>query len=54
MKKQLSIDLLSQSSVMFGIAYELFILPHPGTNELAECREFRIGLLFLQIRFRIF
>lgn len=54
MKKQLNIELLSQSSIMFGIAYELFILPEPGTDELAECREFRIGLLFLQIRFRVF
>jgi len=54
MKKQLNIELLSQSSIMLGIAYELFILPEPGTDELTECREFRIGLLFLQIRFRVF
>jgi hypothetical protein len=54
MKKQLNIELLSQSSIMFGIACELFILPKPGNDELAECREFRIGLLFLQIRFRVF
>jgi hypothetical protein len=53
--KQLNIELLSQSSIMFGVAYELFSFPHPNNeDEYAQCREFRIGLLFLQIRFRVF
>lgn len=39
---------------MFGVAYELFYFPHPVTEEYTECKEFRIGLLFLQIRFRLF
>jgi hypothetical protein len=53
--KQLNIELLSHSSIMFGIAYELFLFPNPNNeNDFRECREFRIGLLFLQIRFRVF
>jgi hypothetical protein len=53
--KQIHIELLSQSSIMLGVAYELFVLPNPSNNdELEECREFRIGLIFLQLRFRKF
>jgi hypothetical protein len=55
--KQLTIELLSPASIMFGIAYERMILPHPEKTEeayLTACTEFRIGLLFLQVRFRMF
>ena len=55
--KELHIELLSQSSIMLGLAYERMILPHPEKKEeayLTACTEFRIGLLFLQIRFRKF
>jgi len=52
--KQLNIELLSQTSIMFGVACESFVLPHPANNELAECKEFRIGLIFIQFRYRVF
>lgn len=55
--KELKIEVLSASSVMFGIAYERMIFPHPDFEDEAHltiCTEFRIGLLFLQVRFRVF
>lgn len=55
--KELRVEVLSQSSVMFGLAYERMIFPHPDFKDdvhLTVCTEFRIGLLFLQIRLRFF